>query len=89
LQQQKPHLAVRLRVVNVDLPEIQEVNTEGIAKEKVLLAAQLAGGPALIEDTSLMFKSLGGMPGPYIKVSHFQQRRLRSSVDFVAPVFLL
>lgn len=63
----KPY-TVKLRVVNVDLPEIQEVNTEGIAKEKALLAAQLAGGPALIEDTSLQFKSLGGMPGPYIKV---------------------
>ena len=66
---------MKLRVVNVDLPEIQEVNTEGIAKEKALLAAQLAGGPALIEDTSLQFKSLGGMPGPYIK---WFQDRLKS-----------
>mmetsp|Transcript_26295 Transcript_26295/g.62522 ORF Transcript_26295/g.62522 Transcript_26295/m.62522 type:complete len:220 (+) Transcript_26295:1295-1954(+) len=69
------HHIVKLRVVNVDLPEIQEVNTEGIAKEKALLAAQLAGGPALIEDTSLQFKSLGGMPGPYIK---WFQDRLKS-----------
>ena len=60
------------QVVNVDLPEIQEVNTEGIAKEKALLAAQLAGGPSLIEDTSLAFHALGDMPGPYIK--WFQER---------------
>ena len=66
---------MKLRVVNVDLPEIQEVNTEGIAKEKALLAAQLAGGPALIEDTSLKFHALGGMPGPYIK---WFQERLKS-----------
>lgn len=66
------HLKVNLRVVQVDLPEIQEVNTKGIAKEKALLAAQLAGGPSLIEDTSLEFHALGGMPGPYIK--WFQER---------------
>lgn len=66
---------MNLRVINVDLPEIQEVDTEGIAKEKALLAAQLAGGPALIEDTSLQFKALGGMPGPYIK---WFQERLKS-----------
>ena len=57
---------VNLRVVSVDLPEIQEVNTHGIAKEKALLAAQLANGPCLVEDTSLMFHALGGMPGPYM-----------------------
>jgi inosine triphosphate pyrophosphatase len=66
---------VNLRVINVDLPEIQEVNTQGIAKEKALLGAQLAGGPCLVEDTSLQFHALGGMPGPYIK---WFQERLKS-----------
>jgi inosine triphosphate pyrophosphatase len=66
---------VSLRVVNVDLPEIQEVNTHGIAKEKALLGAQLANGPCLVEDTSLKFHALGGMPGPYIK---WFQDRLKS-----------
>jgi inosine triphosphate pyrophosphatase len=66
---------VLLRIVNVDLPEIQEVNTHGIAKEKALLGAQLAGGPCLVEDTSLNFHALGGMPGPYIK---WFQERLKS-----------
>lgn len=58
---------VDLRVLAVDLPEIQEVDTEAIAKDKALLAAQLAGGPCVVEDTSLQFTALGGMPGPYIK----------------------
>jgi inosine triphosphate pyrophosphatase len=61
------NLAFNVRIIKVDLPEIQEVNTEAIAKEKALLAAQLAGGPCLVEDTSLQFHALGGMPGPYIK----------------------
>ena len=63
---------VNLRLINVDLPEIQEVNTEAIAKEKALLGAQLAGGPCVVEDTALKFTALGGMPGPYIK--WFQER---------------
>lgn len=58
---------VVLRVLTVDLPEIQEVDTIAIAKDKALLAAQLAGGPCVVEDTSLKFTALGGMPGPYIK----------------------
>ena len=45
----------------------QEVNTEAIAKEKAMLGAQLANGPCVVEDTSLQFTALGGMPGPYIK----------------------
>jgi inosine triphosphate pyrophosphatase len=56
-----------LRVLQVDLPEIQEVSTQAIAKNKALLGAQLAGGPCVVEDTSLQFHALGGMPGPYIK----------------------
>ena len=67
--------AFNVRTINVDLPEIQEVNTEAIAKEKALLAAQLAGGPCVVEDTSLKFHALGGMPGPYIK---WFQEKLKS-----------
>jgi inosine triphosphate pyrophosphatase len=58
---------VDLRVLEVDLPELQEVDTMAIAKNKALLAAQLANGACLVEDTSLHFHALGGMPGPYIK----------------------
>lgn len=58
---------IDLNIVKVDLPELQEVDTIAIAKDKAMLAAQLAGGPCLVEDTSLQFTALGGMPGPYIK----------------------
>ena len=59
---------IDLRVVTVDLPEIQEVDTLAIAKNKAIQGAQLAGGPCVVEDTALQFTALGGMPGPYIKV---------------------
>jgi inosine triphosphate pyrophosphatase len=58
---------VQFNVLQVDLPEIQEVDTAAIAKNKVLLASQLAGGPCVVEDTSLQFTALGQMPGPFIK----------------------
>jgi inosine triphosphate pyrophosphatase len=66
---------VSLHALKVDLPELQEVDTMAIAKNKALLAAQLANGPCLVEDTSLHFHALGGMPGPYIK---WFQEKLKS-----------
>lgn len=38
-----------------------------ISKEKAKLAAQRINGPVLVEDTSLCFNALHGLPGPYIK----------------------
>jgi hypothetical protein len=68
-------LALDLYVLDVDLPEIQEVDTLAIAKNKAMLGSQLVNGPCLVEDTSLCFHALGGMPGPYIK---WFQQTLRS-----------
>lgn len=38
-----------------------------MAKNKAIQGAQLAGGACVVEDTSLEFSALGGMPGPFIK----------------------
>jgi inosine triphosphate pyrophosphatase len=61
---------VDLKIVDVDLPEIQEVNTEAIAKNKAILGAQLANGPCVVEDTSLEFNALGGMVSGTINLLH-------------------
>ena len=50
----------------VDLPELQG-EPEEISEEKCRLAAEQVGGPVFIEDTSLCYNALGGLPGPYIK----------------------
>ena len=50
----------------IDLPEFQGKPAD-IAKEKCALAAKAIHGPVLVEDTSLCFNALGGLPGPYIK----------------------
>lgn len=55
-----------LRNQAVDLPELQGEPVD-IAKEKCLLAAKQVNGPVLVEDTSLCFNALHGLPGPYVK----------------------
>ncbi len=50
----------------VDLPELQG-DVEEISCAKASLAAERVRGPVLVEDTSLCFNALGGLPGPYIK----------------------
>jgi inosine triphosphate pyrophosphatase len=42
-------------------------NPEDIAKEKAAIAAKTIGGPVCVEDTSLCFNAMGGLPGAYIK----------------------
>jgi inosine triphosphate pyrophosphatase len=51
----------------VDLPELQG-DPEEVSKEKCALAAERVQGPVLVDDTSLCYNALGGLPGVYIKV---------------------
>lgn len=50
----------------IDLPELQG-EPEEVSAEKCKLAAAYVRGPVLVEDTSLCFNALGGLPGVYIK----------------------
>jgi len=51
----------------IDLPELQGEPDE-VSKAKCALAAEQVKGPVMVEDTSLCFNALGGLPGVYIKV---------------------
>lgn len=51
----------------LDIPEIQSLDLEEVATEKARAAYQLLGTPVLVEDTSLTFEALNGLPGPLIK----------------------
>ena len=57
-----------LDIVNkkLDLPELQGEAAD-IALQKVKDAAKIIDGPAIVEDVSLCFNALNGLPGPYIK----------------------
>lgn len=65
-------LGVELEHQKVDLDEIQSLNVEAVVEHKVRQAFELLRQPVLVEDTALEIKSLGGLPGPFIKyfVSH-------------------
>jgi inosine triphosphate pyrophosphatase len=58
--------SIHLENKKIDLPELQG-EPEEIAIEKAKEAARQINGPVLIEDVSLSFNSLGGLPGVYIK----------------------
>jgi inosine triphosphate pyrophosphatase len=68
LEEVKAILGESLQLDNakIDLPELQG-EPEEVAIEKAKLAAKEINGPVLIEDTSLCFNALGGLPGVYIK----------------------
>ena len=51
---------------SIDLPEYQGEPLE-IAAQKCRAAYAIVQVPVIVEDTSLCFNALGGLPGPYIK----------------------
>ena len=52
--------------IKINLMELQG-EPEDIVKEKLKYALSQEEGPLMIEDTSLCFNALHGLPGPYIK----------------------
>jgi inosine triphosphate pyrophosphatase len=57
----------KMRHVNLDLPEIQELEPRKVVIAKAQAALQQGYSPVLIEDTSLSLPALNGLPGPLIK----------------------
>ncbi len=51
----------------LDLDEIQTLDVVELVEHKVRQAYDLIKSPVLVEDSSLSFKALGGLPGPFIK----------------------
>ena len=52
--------------LDIDLPELQGEPDE-IVKEKAKLACERTKKAVFVEDTSLCFNALNGLPGPYVK----------------------
>jgi inosine/xanthosine triphosphate pyrophosphatase family protein len=53
--------------LDVDLPEIQDLDARTIIREKLAAARRHRATELLVEDTSLYFQCLNGLPGPLIK----------------------
>lgn len=53
--------------LDIDLPEIQSIDAREIVKAKLLEALKHRKAGFIVEDTSLYFDCLNGLPGPLIK----------------------
>lgn len=60
-------LGLPLEHRKLDLDEIQSADVAVVAEHKVRQAFALAKRPVFVEDVSLKFDALGGLPGPFIK----------------------
>lgn len=60
-------LGIQLEHRKIELDEIQSVSLDEIVIHKVKQAYAIAGCPVLVEDVSLGFNALNGLPGPFIK----------------------
>jgi non-canonical purine NTP pyrophosphatase (RdgB/HAM1 family) len=53
--------------LNIDLPEIQEIDAHKIIQAKIQAAFEHQEGEFIVEDTSLYLDCMNGLPGPLIK----------------------
>ena len=60
-------LGIELAHQKIDLDEIQSINPLEIVEHKVRQAYDIIQQPVLVEDVSLVFNALNGLPGPFIK----------------------
>ncbi len=56
-----------LEQLDIDLPEIQEIDSHAIIAEKLAEARTQKAGAFIVEDSSLYLDALHGLPGPLIK----------------------
>lgn len=61
-------LGLPLEQLDIDLPEIQEIDAREVVKQKLLAAEEHEKGEYIVEDTSLYLPCLGGkLPGPLVR----------------------
>lgn len=60
-------LGLKIKHQSLNLDEIQSLNISEIVEHKVKQAYELVKSPVLVEDVSLEFEELNGLPGPFIK----------------------
>ncbi len=59
--------AVELEQLDIDLSEIQSLDSHEVIQEKLKEASKMQKGSFIIEDVSVEIKCLNGFPGPLIK----------------------
>lgn len=60
-------LDLKIKYHKLDLEEIQSLDLNKIVEHKARQAFDIIKSPVLVEDVSLEFEELNGLPGPFIK----------------------
>ena len=60
-------LGIELERQDIDVDEIQSLDPMEVIEHKVKQAYAVLQKPVLVEDTSLIFNALNGLPGPFLK----------------------
>lgn len=61
------YLGFPVKHTKLDLDEIQSLDLKEIVEHKVRQAYEKIKAPVIVEDVSLEFEALGGLPGPFIR----------------------
>ncbi|MDD4409796.1 MAG: RdgB/HAM1 family non-canonical purine NTP pyrophosphatase [Candidatus Pacebacteria bacterium] len=67
LMEFKRMIGSEIKRVDIDLPEIQAIEVEDVAREKAIFAYEKLKKPVFIEDSGLYFKELNYLPGALIR----------------------
>jgi len=58
---------ISLEQLDIDLPEIQEIDAHAVVRAKLEAALDHHSGPFIVDDVSVRCEALNGLPGPMIK----------------------
>jgi len=60
-------LGIEMQQLNIDLPEIQDMDARKVVKAKLTEATAHHKGEFIVDDVSVELEALNGLPGPFIK----------------------
>jgi XTP/dITP diphosphohydrolase len=60
-------LGFSIEVRNLELPELQSISVEEVARNKAKIAYSKVRQPVIVEDTGVHISAFGGFPGPLAK----------------------
>ena len=66
-QEVKHILGIEIETAGLDLPELQSLRVDEVAKTKVKTAYGIVKRPVIVEDTGIYIKSFAGFPGALAK----------------------
>lgn len=67
LEEASQILGIRVEGTKLDIPEIQSLDMNKVTTYKARHYFEQLKHPLFVEDTSLIFSALNGLPGPYIR----------------------